>query len=70
MFGISGEHLLILVGILLIFGPKKLPEVGATLGKAVRNFKEHFNGIHEPEFRRLGEKRDTTTTTGGTTHAG
>lgn len=53
MFGISAEHLLIAGLILLFFGPKKLPEVGATLGKAARNFKDHFNGIHEPEFKRL-----------------
>lgn len=56
MFGISGEHLLILFVILVIFGPKRLPEVGATLGKAVRNFKDHFNGIREPEFRRIEDE--------------
>ena len=44
MFGFSGEHLLILAGILLIFGPRKLPELGASVGKAMRNFKESFNG--------------------------
>ncbi len=53
MLGLSGEHLIILAGILLIFGPKRLPEAGATLGKAVRNFREHFKGIQEPEFKRL-----------------
>ena len=44
MFGLSGEHLLILAGILLIFGPRKLPELGASVGKAFRNFKEGLNG--------------------------
>lgn len=44
MFGFSGEHLLILAGILLIFGPRKLPELGASVGKALRNFKEGLNG--------------------------
>ena len=53
MFGISLEHLLIAGIILLIFGPKKIPEVARTLGKSVRNFKDHFNGIHEPEYRRI-----------------
>jgi sec-independent protein translocase protein TatA len=43
MFGLSGEHLLILAGILLIFGPRKLPELGASIGKALRNFKEGLN---------------------------
>lgn len=44
MFGLSGEHLLILAGILLIFGPRKLPELGSSIGKALRNFKEGLNG--------------------------
>ncbi|MGE4232922.1 MAG: twin-arginine translocase TatA/TatE family subunit [Bacteriovoracia bacterium] len=46
MFGLSGEHLLILAGVLLIFGPRKLPELGSSVGKALRNFKEGFN--HPP----------------------
>lgn len=44
MFGLSGEHLLILAGVLLIFGPRKLPELGSSIGKAMRNFKEGLNG--------------------------
>lgn len=43
MFGLSGEHLLILAGVLLIFGPRKLPELGSSFGKALRNFKEGLN---------------------------
>lgn len=43
MFGLSGEHLLILAGVLLIFGPRKLPELGSSIGKAMRNFKEGLN---------------------------
>ena len=43
MFGLSGEHLLILAAVLLIFGPRKLPELGASVGKALRNFKEGLN---------------------------
>ncbi len=43
MFGLSGEHLLILAGVLLIFGPRKLPELGSSIGKALRNFKEGLN---------------------------
>ena len=44
MFGLSGEHLLILAGILLIFGPRKLPELGSSIGRALKNFKEGLNG--------------------------
>lgn len=28
---------------LLIFGPKKIPELGGTFGKTLRNFKEGMN---------------------------
>lgn len=38
--------LLILVIVLVIFGPGKLPELGSALGKAIRGFKQSMN---EPE---------------------
>lgn len=53
MFGISGEHLLILAIVLLIFGPKRLPELGHTLGKGFRNFKDALAGVEEAQFRRI-----------------
>lgn len=37
------EILLILVVVLLIFGAKRLPEVGASLGKGIREFKRSFS---------------------------
>ena len=40
MYGIGmQELLLILVIVVLIFGSKKLPEIGGGLGKAIRNFR-------------------------------
>jgi TatA/E family protein of Tat protein translocase len=53
MFGISGEHLLVLGIVLLIFGPRRLPELGNTLGKAIRNFKDAISGVEEANFRKL-----------------
>lgn len=38
------ELILILIVILLFVGPKKLPEAGAALGKAVREFTRAFSG--------------------------
>jgi sec-independent protein translocase protein TatA len=36
-------HLIIVLGIvLLVFGPKKLPELGKGLGEAIRGFKKGF----------------------------
>jgi sec-independent protein translocase protein TatA len=42
---------LIIIGIiaLLIFGPKKLPELGKGLGKSIRDFKDAMSEKHEPE---------------------
>ena len=40
MFGIGmPELIIILVIILIIFGAGKLPEIGAGMGKAIRNFR-------------------------------
>ncbi len=43
---LSPIHLIILFGIaLLVFGPKRLPEIGSGIGKTVREFKRSLNGI-------------------------
>jgi sec-independent protein translocase protein TatA len=40
MEALSPAHLLLVLGIaLLVFGPKKLPELGKGLGEAIRGFK-------------------------------
>ncbi len=56
MFGVSGEHLVILGIVLLIFGPRRLPELGNTLGKAIRNFKDSVSGVEEAAFRKIDEQ--------------
>ena len=35
-----GEVLVILVVVLIVFGPKKLPELGTALGEFLRRFKQ------------------------------
>ena len=45
MFG-SGELIVILCIVLLLFGGKKLPEVARSLGKGIREFKK---ACYEPE---------------------
>jgi len=42
MFGSIGfsEMMVIIVIALLIFGPKKLPEIGRSIGKTIREFKK------------------------------
>ena len=40
MFGIGSQELIIIFGIVfLIFGTKRLPEMGKGLGQAIRGFK-------------------------------
>jgi sec-independent protein translocase protein TatA len=56
MFGISGEHLLILGIVLIIFGPRRLPELGNTLGKAIRNFKDAISGVEEAKYRKIDDQ--------------
>jgi len=45
-FGVT-ELILILVIILVIFGAGKLPEIGAGLGKGIKNFKKATTGEDE-----------------------
>ncbi len=43
------ELLILLLVVLLVFGPKKLPEMGRSLGKGMREFKSSVTGKeHEP----------------------
>ena len=54
-FGNMGfmEILLILVVVLLLFGAKRLPEIGASMGKGIREFKKSISDVdrslREPE---------------------
>jgi sec-independent protein translocase protein TatA len=42
-------HLLVLFGIaLLVFGPKKLPELGKGIGEGIRGFKSAMKGEETP----------------------
>lgn len=41
-------HLLVIFGIaLLVFGPKKLPELGKGIGQGIRGFKAAISGEEE-----------------------
>lgn len=43
------EFLLIAIIALLIFGPKKLPEIGRAMGRTVQEFKKGMKGVTEDE---------------------
>ncbi|MCX7592319.1 MAG: TatA/E family twin arginine-targeting protein translocase [Fischerella sp.] len=64
VFGIGlPEMALIMVVALLIFGPKKLPEIGRSMGKAIRSFQEasrEFQNEFQKEAVQLEEAMKTT----------
>ena len=43
------EILLLLLVLLLVFGPKRLPEMGRSLGRGMREFKDSITGKHKAE---------------------
>ncbi len=48
MFGLGTPELVIILGIaFLVFGGKKLPEIGAGLGKGISAFKKGLNEAEE-----------------------
>ena len=67
MFGSLGvpEILLILVLALLIFGPKKLPQIGKSLGRAMGEFRRASNDLRRTleEEVELEEKSEEKTDT-------
>ena len=40
-----GELMLLLLAALLLFGAKRLPEIGASLGKGIREFKRSISDV-------------------------
>jgi sec-independent protein translocase protein TatA len=59
-FGIGVTELIILLVVLLVFfGPKRLPEMGRSLGKGMREFKDSISGKDdddEPVHHRLSSE--------------
>jgi len=49
MFGNLGttELILILLGVLILFGAKRIPELAKGLGKGITQFKREIKGIEE-----------------------
>ncbi len=75
MFGKIGlpELVLILAIALIIFGPRKLPEIGKSIGRGIREFRqatseakksvsleEDYEGDYEGDYEEDGEEKSTT----------
>ena|SRR5437667_4035995 len=65
MFGSIGmpELIIILVIALIIFGPRKLPELGRSLGRSINEFKKASNELRSTleEEIRVDEQREKAT---------
>jgi sec-independent protein translocase protein TatA len=58
------EIVIILVIVLVIFGPKRLPDLGRSLGKGMREFKDSVTGKDNDELPEVVvEKPEPTTVT-------
>jgi sec-independent protein translocase protein TatA len=55
------EIAVVLVIVLIIFGPKRLPELGQSLGRGIREFKGSLSGDHDdkPVVTELDEGETT-----------
>jgi sec-independent protein translocase protein TatA len=56
MFGLGTPELIVILGIaFLVFGGKKLPEIGAGLGKGIKSFKNGLRDVEETGQKALEE---------------
>ena len=53
MFGLSLGHLLILLVVVLLFGHRRLPELGSALGKGLNAFKKGLEGKSDDDDPKL-----------------
>ena len=53
------ELLIILFLIMLVFGAKRLPEIGSSLGKGIRTFKSSVTGEDDDEKASVGSETAT-----------
>jgi sec-independent protein translocase protein TatA len=59
MPNVGPMEILLLVGLaLLLFGPKRLPEIGRSLGKGMREFKTSLDSATEGARAELDEVRE------------
>ncbi|MBS1881630.1 MAG: twin-arginine translocase TatA/TatE family subunit [Actinobacteria bacterium] len=62
------EIIIVLIIALIVFGPKRLPELGNSLGKGIREFKDSVTGekedddvVEDPDVKTIAASKATTT---------
>lgn len=59
MFNIGWTEVILVLGVaIVIFGPKKIPELGAALGKTLRDFKREMGEEPDEEAPLLEDEVD------------
>ena len=47
---LSLPHLLMVLAVaILVFGPKRIPEIAGSMGKGIREFKRHISEVGRPD---------------------
>lgn len=59
MFGLSLGHLIILAVVVLLFGHRRLPELGSALGQGMAAFKKGLEGKDPPKDLENQKKNDS-----------
>ena len=52
------EIAIVLIIALVVFGPSRLPDLGRSAGKGLREFKDSVTGNHDDEDEKASEKRE------------
>ncbi|MFO7830513.1 MAG: twin-arginine translocase TatA/TatE family subunit [Desulfuromonadaceae bacterium] len=59
MFGLGAQELMIIFGIVVVlFGAKRLPQLGSGIGQGIRNFKQGIKHDEEESPRLDEEKKE------------
>lgn len=59
----TGEIIIILIVILLLFGAKRIPELASSIGRGVNSFRQGLNEVSDQINSEPTSKRDTSSTT-------
>ena len=58
MFGLGlPELIIILIIVLIVFGAKRLPDIGAGIGQGIRNFKDATSKVDKDDQKKIDDNQ-------------